>query len=324
MYPGSIKRSNYSPGISNKRKSILKYVKANRTFVLFVAPAVIVYFVTCYLPIWGIFMAFEDYSPVKGIFGSKWIGLENFTSFFVSGLAFKLIKNSLLISVYSLLWGFPLPILLAILLNEVKGKFFKGLVQTMSYLPYFISSVVLIGIASSLLSLNNGIINIILNDVFGSEKIYFLIKPEYFRTIYVVIGIWQSTGWGAVIYLASISSFDTEIYEVALIDGANRFQRIIHITIPLLKPTIVIMLILSCASLMNVGFEKVWLLQTPMTTEVSDVIETYVYKRGFGFLTGVPDYSFSTAVGLFQSVVNCILLIATNTFSKKVFHKSIY
>ena len=255
---------------------------------------------------------------VKGISGSTWVGLKHFGKFLFDEYFWKLVRNTLLINVYGLLWGFPAPILLAILLNELKSEKFKKIIQNISYLPHFISTVVICGMLVNFLS-SDGVINQIVR-FFGGDSIQFLMYPQYFRTIYVASGVWQSVGLNSLIYIAALTSVDAEMYEAALIDGANRWHRIWYITLPSITPTISIMLILNLGRLMNLGHEKILLLYNGSTYETADVISTYVYRRG---LLG-NDFSYATAVNLFQAVVGVILVSVSNQVSKKVGETSLW
>ncbi len=272
-----------------------------------------------YIPMYGVTIAFKEFSPIKGILGSEWIGLENFIIFFRSYSFKQVITNTLGISVYSILAGFPVPIILALLLNELRFKKYKGFIQLVTYAPHFISTVVMVGIIISFLSPSTGIINILLRYL-GFESVAFMQKPEYFKSIFVITGIWQGAGWGSIIYLANLAGVDMQLHEAATVDGATRVQRIWHINLPHIMPTIVIMLILSMGSIMSVGFEKVFLLQNPLNLESSEVIATYVYKTG---IMGAR-YGFSSAVGLFNAVVNFILLVVVNKISRKLNETSLW
>lgn len=293
--------------------TLKKNVARDKYLLLLVALPVLYYIIFHYFPLYGMQIAFKRYSPGRGIWGSQWVGLKWFRQFFGSYFAGRLIRNVLLLNIYNLLWGFPLPIIFALLLNEVKHAAFKRVVQTISYMPHFISVVVVVGMVFSFLSVNNGIVNVFLEHL-GIEPINFMSEPRWFRTIYIASGVWQSFGWGSIIYLAALSGIDTEQYEAAKIDGANRFQQIVHITIPGILPTVIILLILQCGRMMSVGYEKIILMYNTATYEVADVISTYVYRNGI--LGG--EFSFSTAVDLFNNVCNCILLVAINWFSRKV------
>jgi len=267
---------------------------------------------------YGAIIAFKEFNPALGIMGSPWVGFKHFKSFFEGVYFWRLVRNTLLISVYSLIWGFPAPIILALLLNEVKNKYFKRTVQTVSYLPHFISLVVVCGIIKDFTS-TDGVINDII-EFLGGERTNFLMIPEWFRPIYVGSGIWQEVGWGSIIYLAAITNIDPQLYEAATIDGASRCKQIWHITLPGIVPTIVILLILRLGGLMSVGFEKIILLYNSATMETADVISSYVYRRGLLDF----DYSFSAAVGLFNSVINLILITSANRLSRKVSETSLW
>lgn len=281
-------------------------------------PVVAYYIIFHYAPMYGAIIAFKEFNPALGIMGSPWVGFKHFKSFFEGVYFWRLVRNTLLISVYSLIWGFPAPIILALLLNEVKNKYFKRTVQTVSYLPHFISLVVVCGIIKDFTS-TDGVINDII-EFLGGERTNFLMIPEWFRPIYVGSGIWQEVGWGSIIYLAAITNIDPQLYEAATIDGASRWKQIWHITLPGIVPTIVILLILRLGGLMSVGFEKIILLYNSATMETADVISSYVYRRGLLDF----DYSFSAAVGLFNSVINLILITSANRLSRKVSETSLW
>lgn len=293
-----------------KRKLIDK-IWRHRDFYLMLLPAVVYVIIFCYLPMYGLQIAFKDYRVSLGFAKSRWVGLQHFINFF-NGYNFRsLLSNTLLLSLYHLVVGFPIPIIVALILNELKGKY-KSFVQTVLYAPHFISTVVLIGMVGLMFSVSNGAVNTLLSEL-GFEKIYFMGKPEYFRHMYVWTGIWQGMGWSAIIYLAALAGVDPGLHEAASIDGATRMQRIIHINIPSILPTIMITLILQIGKLLSVGYEKVYLLQNELNIDVSEVISTYVYKRGIIN----TNYSYSTAIGLFNNIINVILLILANTLSKK-------
>ncbi len=275
-------------------------------------PVVAYYFIFHYGPIYGAVIAFQDYSPALGVEGSTWVGFQNFTDFFHNYYFWRLIKNTVLLSFYLILFGFPAPIVLALMLNEVNNTRFKRTVQTVTYLPHFISLVVICGFIVNFTS-RGGIINDII-ETFGGERYNLLLKPELFRSIYVVSDIWQTVGWGSIIYLAALTNIDIELYQAAMIDGAGRWKQLMHITLPGIAPTVIIMLILRMGRIMTVGFEKVILLYLPSTYETADVISTYVYRMGLQKFS----YSYSTAIGLFNSVINCSFLIFANYAGKKV------
>lgn len=286
-------------------------------YVMFL-PVLAYFIIFHYMPLYGAQIAFKDYIPIKGIEGSKWVGLKHFNSFF-NGLYFgRLMRNTLLLSLYQLAFGFPAPIILALLMNEVRNRTFKRVVQTVTYLPYFVSLMVVCSLVINFTSVN-GLINDVI-EAFGGKRTSLLLNPDNYRTIHVASGIWQNMGWNSIVYMAALSAVDQELYEAAVIDGANRWQQTLHVTLPGIVPTIVIMLIMRLGQIMNVGFEKVILLYNDATLETADVISTYVYRRGL--LDSA--YSFSAAVGLFNSVVNTILLVGANTISRKLNETSLF
>nr|WP_307720049.1 ABC transporter permease subunit [Paenibacillus koleovorans] len=294
-------------------------VKRDRQLVIIILPVILYYIIFHYVPMYGLLIAFKKFSPMKGILGSEWVGFQYFIEFFNSIYFWRLIKNTLLISVYSLIWGFPAPILFALLLNELKERFFKRAVQTISYLPHFISLVVVAGMIVNFTSPLDGIVNTVIS-WFGFKPINFLNEPGWFRTIYISSGVWQSFGWGSIIYLAAITGINPHLYEAAEIDGAKRWAKIRYITIPGLMPTIIILFILNIGNLMDVGFEKILLLYSPATYETGDVIATYVYRRG----VLNSEFSYATAIGLFNNVINVCLLITANRISRKVSETSLW
>jgi putative aldouronate transport system permease protein len=267
---------------------------------------------------YGVIVSFKDYNIVKGIWGSPWAGLKHFEKFVKDPYFWKVVRNTFLMSFYNILWGFPVPILLAIMLNEVKHAKFKRVIQSISYLPHFISTVVLCGMLVNLLS-TDGLLNQIVRSL-GGKSVQFLMYPQYFRTIYVSSSIWQSAGWTSIIYLAALTGIDPEILDAATIDGANRLQRIKHVTIPAITPTISTMLIMNLGRMMNLGYEKVLLLYNGSTYETADIISTYVYRRG---ILG-NSFSYATAVGLFQSVIGIVLLVMANKVSRKLSETSLW
>lgn len=272
-----------------------------------------------YWPMYGVQIGFRKFSGVKGILGSEWRGLYYFERFINSAYFFQTVSNTFLLSVYQLSLSFPAQIILALMMNELRSKAFKKTVQTVTYAPHFISMVVMCSMVTLFLSPTTGIINKII-EAFGGKAIYFLGEPRYFKTIYVISGVWQATGWGSIIYMAALAGIDPQIHEAAIIDGASRLQRIWHVNIPGILPTAVILLIMSCGNIMSVGFEKVYLLMNDLNSEAAEIISTYTYKRGLID----QDYSLSTAVGLMNSVVNMILLVTVNTISRKVSENSLW
>lgn len=293
-------------------KDFAKEVSRNKMIYVFAIPILIFYIIFSYWPMYGIVIAFKEFNPRLGILGSHWVGLEHFKTFLTSYEFKRVFTNTLLISTYDIIWGFPAPIILALLLNEVKGRLFKRTVQTITYLPHFVSTVVICGIILNFTA-SDGLFNQLLAPL-GVESVNFLTKPEYFRSIYVSSGIWQNVGFDTIIYLAAIAGIDQSLYEAAVMDGAGRFRKIWNVTIPSIAPTIIILFILRIGSLMNVGFEKILLLYNPLIYDTADVISTYVYRKGLVEY----NFSFSTAIGLFNSVINFTLLYISNKLSNKV------
>lgn len=290
----------------------------NRTVYLLFLPVLAYYIIFNYIPLFGLTLAFKDYTPSKGIFNSPWIGFDNFRRFFNSIYFGRTVRNTITISLMEIIFGFPAPIIFALLLNEIQNKYFKRIIQTITYLPHFISTMVICGMILDF-CLKDGLINDIIV-LLGGERINLLMEAKYFRPIYVASGIWQNVGWGSIVYLSALTSIDTEQYEAAYIDGANRFQQVIHITLPGILPTIIVLFIMKIGGLMSVGFEKIFLLYNPTTYEVADVISTFIYRKGLVDF----DYSFSTAVGLFNSVINITLVYFANALSKRVNEYSLW
>ena len=296
------------------RKHFLKRVWDQRALVLMALPAFIIVLIFSYIPMYGISIAFQKFKPLKGMFNMnvQWVGLKYFEKFFQSPYIFRLLRNNLLLGVYSLLWGFPLPIIFAVLLDQLHARRFKKVVQTISYLPHFLSVVVLVGMIKMLFA-SNGIVNDVIQWM-GGEPIYFLIAPRWYRTLFIGSGIWQGLGWSSIIYLAALTGIDPQLYEAAEIDGANRLRQTWHITLPGIMPTIIMLLILRMGSILGVGYEKILLLYNETIYETADVISTYVYRKGLI----EANFSYSTAVGLFNSIINVVFLVGTNLISKKV------
>ncbi len=274
-----------------------------------------------YYPMYGVQIAFRNYRAVDGIWGSKWVGLEHFNTFFKSYLFGRLIKNTLSLSVYSLIAGFPAPIILALLIHHMPAMKFKKTVQTVAYAPHFISVVVMSGMIIMFLGERSGLINNILAAV-GLPRSDIMANPKLFSSVYVWSGVWQSMGFNSVIYIAALAGVDTELHEAAIVDGASIARRIRHIDIPSIMPTIIILLILNSGQLLNVGFEKVLLLQNPLNNSASEIISTYVYKVGLA--SSIGDYSYAAAIGLFTSVINLILLSTVNLLAKRVSGSSLW
>lgn len=301
--------------------------KGKYVYIMFL-PVFIYYIIFCYLPMYGIVIAFQDFRPGMGFFeGARWVGFQHFTNFFSSPIAFKVIKNTIVLNLWELVLGFPAPIIFALLLNEIKGSRFKRTVQTISYLPHFVAMVVIIGIVKDIVS-SEGLINTVLYNLqewLGKnpdnfQPILFLNQSKYFRPIYVLSGIWQGIGWGSILYLSNLASIDPGLYEAAEIDGAGRFRKMFSITIPGIAPTITIMLIFAVGGLMSGGFEKLILLYQPLTYDVADTLGTYMYRIGLE----EAKYSLSAAVSLFGTIINFALLVAVNKFAAVVSENSLW
>ena len=290
------------------RKSLSLRIKDNwQMYALLLIPLVLT-FVYKYIPMYGIQIAFRDFNARRGYFGSEWVGWYWFERFFTAPTVGRMIKNTVLLSLYSLLWSFPIPIILSLMINQLRFARYKRVVQTVLYAPHFISTMVICGMIKIFLSPSGGLINLLLG-----TQIDFMTQSSAFRTIYIASGIWQDAGWGCIIYLATLANVDPGLYEAAKIDGASVFQRILNIDIPELLPMIILQLIMAAGGLMNVGFEKVWLLQTDLNKATSDTIAVYVYEQGIQN----ANYSYSTAVGLFNTAVNLVLLFIVNKIASK-------
>jgi putative aldouronate transport system permease protein len=297
---------------------LIQDLKRNVHIYIIVLPVVLYYLVFHYLPMYGALIAFKDFRPSLGVWGSPWAGFKHFKEFFGSYYFLRLLKNTLALSIYSLIFGFPAPILLALLLNELRSTAYKRIVQTVTYIPHFISIVIISGIIINFVK-QDGLISLLVKQFTGYDG-SLLMEQRFFRPIYVISGIWQNIGWSSIIYLATLAGIDPELYEAARIDGAGRWRQTLSITIPSLLPTITILLILQMGSLMNVGFEKVMLLYNPRIYDTADVISTFVYRQGI--LSA--QYSFSSAVGLFNSAINCFLVVFANQFSKRFTSNSLW
>ena len=295
------------------RKSFRDVLRRDKYLVLMIIPAFMLFAVFSYLPMFGIVMSFQDFVPGRGFLGSRWVGLKWF-KYFVSSVYFgRLLRNTVLLSVYSLLFGMPMTILFALLLNELRSRTFKRIVQTVTYLPYFISTVIMVSILQMLLSYPRGVVNSALSAL-GLTEINFFQEAGWFRTLYIGSGIWQGLGWNSILYLAALTSINPDLYEAAYMDGANRLQQMWHISLPGMMNTIVTMLILSLGGIFSVGYEKVYLMYNPVTMDQVDVISTYVYRTGLESMR----YSYASAIGLFNSVINFAVLLLANTLSRKI------
>lgn len=294
------------------RNSKWEYVKKHKLLYLMLAPGLLLTLIFKYIPMYGILIAFKDYNPLKGIWGSPWIGLENFQQFIDSPNFSMLLENTLKISIYGLAFGFLPPIILALSLNQIVSTKWKKRFQLILYGPNFISLVIVVGMLFMFLAAD-GPVNALLRS-FTGQSVRFMTEPAYFRSLYIISGIWQGMGWASVLYTATLSNVSQDMVDAALMDGANIFQRIWYIDLPALKPIMLIQFILSVGGIMNVGYEKSFLMQTSMNMPVSEIISTYVYKVGLQ----MGDYGYSTAVGLFNTVINVILLLLVNTVANRI------
>ncbi|MDY5626731.1 MAG: ABC transporter permease subunit [Clostridia bacterium] len=293
--------------------SVAKCIRRDIWLYVFLAPAIIYLIIFKYAPMLGMVIGFKDYSIGKGILGSEWVGFDNFIRLFKTPNFFTILRNTIGLNVLNLVFGFPAPIILSILINEVNCKAYKRTVQTILYVPHFVSWVILGGIIIQLTSIN-GPISVGLSKLFGMAPKSFISDPASWIVIYIISGIWQSVGWGTIIYLAAITNVDSQLYEAARIDGANKFQQIINVTLPCISSTVVTMLILRMGSMLSVGFEQIYMLQNSAVFDVSDVISTYEYRVGLE----QRQYSLTTALGFFKGVVGLILVFGTNTIAKKL------
>ena len=299
--------------VPKKKINYAVYFKNNWQLYVLILPAIIYFIVFNYMPLYGIQIAFKDFKAVFGISGSKWVSFKHFENFFHAYYFKRLLANTLLLNVYNLLWSFPVPIILAILLNQIKGPKIKRFIQTSIYVPYFISTVVLAGMLYIFLSPTSGIFNI-LRQALGMKAVDFMSDAKAFRTIYIVSGIWQSAGWGTILYIASLSGVDPSLYEAAEIDGASIWQKIRYIDMPSIVPVIVMVFILDCGKLLSSNTDKALVMQTAGNIPTSDIIGVYVYNVGLGS----GQFSYTTAIGLFINIINFIIIITANQISKKI------
>lgn len=304
--------------LETTNKSLWSRINRHRYLYLMVLPGFLTVLIFNYFPMYGILIAFKKYSVVKGIMDSPWVGFKYFNTFFHDPLAFRVLKNTLLLGLYTLFWSFPAPIILALLFNELRNKRFKKIAQTVSYFPHFISVVIVAGMIKEFAA-RDGLFNDIIS-FFGGSPVMFLLEPGYFRTIFISSGIWQGVGFGTIIYLAALSGIDPTLYDVAEVDGANRWKKIVHITWPSLRSTTVILLIFAVGGILGSDFQKIILLYSPETYSVADVIGSYVYRQG---ILGAQ-YEYTTAIGLFMSVISFVILYLTNWISRKVSDTSLF
>jgi putative aldouronate transport system permease protein len=304
---------------SRSKYRTLRRMAGDRWLYVLLLPGLLYFIIFKYIPMWGVSIAFQQYNPFLGMLHSPWVGLEHFGRLFADPDFFKLLRNTLLIGMYKLVFFFPAPIVIALLLNELRRELFKRFIQTMIYIPHFMSWVVVVAISYMLFTTEGGAVNNLIEQLFG-EKINFLLSREWFRPMLVGQIIWKETGWGTIIFLAALAGVDAEQYEAAVIDGANRFRQLWHVTLPAIRGTIAILLILRLGDFLDTGFEHVFLLLNPMNRDVGEVFDTYVYTVGLA----QGQFSYSTAVGLFKSVVGLILVLSANYVSKKAGQESIY
>ena len=304
---------------SSGRSLLRQRIFRNWELYLMFLPVLVFFLVFHYAPMYGVQIAFKKFSAVRGIVGSPWRGLYYFQQFFDSYLFGELIGNTLGLSLYSLAVGFPTPILLALMMNELRSERVKRVVQTITYAPHFISMVVMCSMIILFLSPSSGVLNRII-EILGGQSVYFMGKPEYFKTIYVLSGVWQNTGWSSIIYMAALSGIDPQLHEAATIDGASRLQRVWHINLPGILPTAVILLIMNCGSLMSIGFEKAFLLMNDLNRASAEIISTFVYQRGLID----RNYSSAAAIGLFNSAINLVLLLGVNAIARRVSDTSLW
>lgn len=296
------------------KKNFVRY----KFIYLMLIPVIIYYAIFCYGPMGGVVIAFQNFKPALGISGSEWVGMKNFVDFLTGPYAWRLIRNTLVLNIMQIIFAFPVPIIVALLINEIHCKPYKKIVQTISYMPHFISLVVMCGLLITFCR-SDGIFNDFLA-LFGIERSNLLANAALFKPLYVLSGIWQEAGWGSIIYLATLSTIDLGLYEAATIDGASRFQRMLYVSLPGLLPIIIVQLIMRIGNILTTGFEKVFLLYSPLTYDTADIISTYIYRQGLE----LSNYSYGTAVGIFNSVVNLIILVLANYTSKKVTEESLW
>lgn len=308
----------YNKLFKTKYGPLVKEIHKSRYLYIMLLPAIIHYIVFKYFPMYGVIIAFKDFKAGLGILGSPWIGFKNFQNFLSSYYFLRLIRNTFLLNVYGLFFAFPAPIILALLLNELRSNGFKRMVQSISYLPHFISVVITVGFLVDFFS-HNGLVNNFLI-LLGLDRVNFLVEPRWFRPLYIGSGIWHNIGWGSIIYLAAITGVDPRLYESATIDGAGRFRKMISITIPSILPTIVILLIFRIGGMMSIGFEKVFLMYNPSTYETADVISTFVYRSGLQ----QAQYSYAAAIGLFNTIINFSLVAGANYLSRVTTENSLW
>lgn len=313
----SLKKKEKAAGtavVKKRRNPFFHDVKVNYNLYLMILPALLIVFFFRYKAMYGLVISFKDYDMLLGINGSEWVGFRHFITFFNDPYCWRLIKNTVLLGLYNQLWGFWPPIVLAILMTELTSVKVMKSVQTISYLPHFIPIVVIIGLMVEVMGPTGVVNNFMMNLGIIDSPMLFFNEPQYFRTLYIASGIWQGVGWGSIVYMAALTGADEQLYEAAFLDGANRFQRIWHISIPAILPTVTIILIMNVSQMVNVGYEKTYLMQTPATYDTSDIISTYIYRRGIRS----QDFSFGTAIGFINSLVSLLLVLTTNKIVDKL------
>lgn len=314
-----IKAQTSTPLIKTRTSTQLTYIIKHRWLYVMLLPGLIYYIVFKYIPIWGVLIAFQNYQPFLGFFGSKWVGLQHFERFFAIPDFWMLLRNTLILGFYNIVFFFPMPIIVALMLNEIAKEPFKRFVQTMVYVPHFVSWVVVVGLSYIFLTTEGGIINELIAE-HGGQKIPFLLSADLFRPMIISQTVWKEAGWGTIIFLAALAGVDPQLYEAARMDGAGRLRQIWHITLPAIRSTIVILLILRVGHFLDTGFEHIWLMLNAMNRQVGEVFDTYVYTVGIT----QGQFSFTTAVGLFKSVVGLILVLTTNKLAKKFGEEGLY
>ncbi len=302
-----------------RKKPFIKRLNESKYLLILFFPCFLYFLIFKYLPMFGIVISFKNYNVFKGIMDSPWVGLKYYKMFFKNPDSINIIRNTILLGIYKLVWSFPAPIAFALVLNEVANGAFKRVVQTVSYLPHFISTVIIAGMILQFTSPRNGLFNVVLMG-FGLEPINFMVLPQWFRTVYIGSEIWQDIGWSAIIYLAALAGINPELYEAATVDGANKWHKMWSITIPSIAPTIVTLFILNTGKVLDIGFEKVFLLYNPAIYKTADVISTYVYRIGLQ----QRSFSYATAINMSQSVVSLVLVLSTNYMSRKLSETSLW
>ncbi|MFD0675696.1 MULTISPECIES: ABC transporter permease [unclassified Paenibacillus] len=305
--------------LSKLRSSPLNYFIKHRWLYVMLFPGIVYYIIFKYIPIWGVLIAFQNYQPFLGFFGSSWVGFQHFERFFMLPDFWMLMRNTLIMAFYNIVFFFPAPIIVALMLNEVAKEPFKRFVQTMVYVPHFVSWVVVVGLSYIFLTTEGGIVNELIA-TYGGQKIQFLLSADLFRTMIVSQTLWKEAGWGTIIFLAALAGVDPQLYEAARMDGAGRLRQIWHVTLPAIRSTIVILLILRVGHFLDTGFEHIWLMLNAMNRQVGEVFDTYVYTVGIT----QGQFSFTTAVGLFKSIVGLILVLSTNKLAKKLGDEGLY